>query len=278
MAAENVLGIIGCIVLADELSCVLSRDRDLYRTFIVDNDEGAILMDKLARREIEAEMLDPGDLERARAQDRYSVLIWMNPAGRKEAGELRSAVRKAAEGLSGSVGLCFCFYGRCRNMLANIDQMGEEAGTPMMIITDLRGEEVDDCISANIGGSMEYRDVLSEHQDTFFVTSGYVENLDRRGDWPFGPGGAEALPVLWRTGCTRVTRLENGLGEKDRYEERVDALARLLDLEVSAMPCGLGVFEHSYSTAKKKLAMMRPLTLAPMTGGRASLSGRRSPS
>ena len=267
MAAGNVLGVVGCIVLADELSYVLSRDRDLYRTFIVDNEEGVILQGKLARREIEAEILEPDDLERARAQDRYSVLIWMNPVEPQRAGELREVVRSAAEQLSGSVGLCFCFYGLCRNMLANIDQMGEEVNMPMMIITDLRGEEVDDCICANMGGRREYRDALSGHQDTLFVTSGYIENLDRRGIRPFDPGRPEETPVLWRTGCSSVTMLENDLVEKNEYGERVDALAKVLELRTHAMPCGLGVFEHSYSLAKKKLAMMRPLTLAPLANG-----------
>lgn len=266
MAAENVLGVIGCIVLADELSYVLSRDRDLYRTFIVDNREGEVLQDKLARREIEAEMLDQEDLERVRAQDRYSVIIWMNPAEPRGTGKLRDIVRVAAESLSGSVGLCLCFYGACGNKLCNIDQMGDEVGTPMMIITDLRGEEVDDCFCANIGGRREYLDALADRRDTLFVTSGYVEALRRRRGGPFDLGRAEdAPPVLWRTGCSTVTRLENGLEEMDEYEERVDILAKFLDLKVLSMPCGLGVFEHSYSLAKKKLAMMRPLTLAPLT-------------
>ena len=81
MGVGNVLGVIGCVVLADELGYVLSRDRDLSRVFIVDNEGGRILKGKLARQQIEAELINPTEMDRASKQDRFTALIWMNPAG-----------------------------------------------------------------------------------------------------------------------------------------------------------------------------------------------------
>lgn len=268
MAAENVLGIVGCVVLADELSCVLSRDRDLYRTFIVENEAGEVLRDKLGRRGVEAEMLSLDELERARSQDRYSVLIWMNPAGPHDnQEELRALVKGAAERLSGSVGLCLCFYGLCRNSLWKIDRMGEEVGLPMMILTDLRGEAVDDCFGANIGGKKEYLDTIVNNRGTIFVSPGYAENWKRRqSNKPLDKviEQVENLRFIFqRMEYTKVMKLQNGLGDVDKFEERVDSFARIFDLGVMSMVCGLGVFEHSYSLAKMKMAMKRPMTLAP---------------
>lgn len=268
MAAENVLGIIGCIVLADELSYVLSRDRDLYKTFIVENEAGEVLQEKLARRQVEAELLGLDDLGRARHQDRYSVLIWMNPAGPHDnQEELRALVKGAAECLSGSVGMCLCFYGLCRNSLWKIERMGEEVGVPMMLLTDLRGEAVDDCFGANVGGKKEYLDAIVNNRGTIFVSPGYAENWKRRQSKKTIDKVMEQIEnlsfIFHRMEYTKVMKLENGLGDVAKFEERVDAFARIFELQVMAMECGLGVFEHTYSLAKMKMAMMRPMTLAP---------------
>jgi hypothetical protein len=269
MAAENVLGIIGCVVLADELSYVLSRDRDLYRTFIVENEAGRVLQDKLALHQVDSEMLTPDELERARSQDRYSVLIWVNPAGPHDnQAELRAMVKGAAENLNGSVGLCLCFYGLCHNSLWKIDQLGEEVGVPMMLLTDLRGEPVDDCFGANIGGKGEYLDAIVDKRGTIFVSPGYAENWQMRQSKKSIENIVEQVEnmryVFQRMEHSRVMRLDNGLGEKDKFESRVEAFAKIFDMEVASKECGLWVFEHTYSLAKKKLARMRPLTLAPL--------------
>lgn len=268
MAADNVLGIIGCVVLADELSHVLSRDEDLHRVFILENDAGVILKDKLARYQVDAELVTLGDLERARSQDRYSVLIWMNPAGpHDDQAELRAQVRHAAERLSGSVGMCLCFYGLCRNSLWKIERMGEEAGVPMMILTDPKGHPVDDCFGANLGGKKEYLDAIVDHRGTIFVTPGYAENWQRRQNKKPIDKIVEQVEntrfVFERMGYSKIMRLENGLGDSKKFEGRVGAFARMFDLEVLSKQCRLWVFEHSYSLAKTRLAMMRPLTLAP---------------
>ncbi len=269
MAAENVLGIIGCIVLADELSFILSRDRDLYRTFIIENEAGMVLRDKLALHQVDAEILTLDELERARSQDRYSVLIWMNPAGPHDnQAELRATVKGAAENLNGSVGLCLCFYGLCRNSLWNIDRLGEEVGVPMMILTDLRGEPVDDCFGANMGGKKEYLDAIVKNRGTIFVSPGYAENWHRRQIKKPLEKIIEQVEnmrfVFEHMEYSKVMRLENGLGDTEEFRTRVEAFARIFDFDVLSKDCGLGVFEHTYSLAKKKLAMMRPLTLAPL--------------
>jgi hypothetical protein len=269
MAADNVLGIIGCVVLADELSYVLSRDRDLHRTFILENEAGLILQDKLARRQVDAEMVTLDDLERARSQDRYSVLIWMNPAGSHgHQSELRSLVKRAAESLNGSVGICLCFYGLCRNSLWKIDRMGEEVGIPMMILTDLKGEPVDDCFGANIGGKKEDLDIIARNRGTIFVSPGYAENWQRRQSGKPLDRIIEQVEnmrlVFEQTEYSKVMMLDNGLGERDEFEGRVEAFAKIFDLRIASRECGFGVFEHTYSLSKKKLAMLRPLSLAPL--------------
>lgn len=263
MAAGKVLGIIGCVVLADELTYVLSRDQGLSRVFVIDNDAGRILRDKMARSQMEAVMVSPNDLDRVRSRDRYSVLIWMNPAGpHDDQAELRGVVRAAAEGMSKWVDLCLCFYGLCRNSLWRIGQMGDEVGVPMMILTDIRGRDVDDCFGANIGGKQEYLDAIVNNRGTIFVSPGYAENWQRRQNEKSLEKIIEQVEnmrfVFERMGYSKVMRLENGLGDRDKFVSRVDAFSKIFDLQVVSRPCGPEVFEHTYSLAKGRLNGKRP--------------------
>jgi hypothetical protein len=57
MAVGNVLGIVGCTVLADESGHVLSKDSDLRKVFVVDNEGGRILEKKMTSRGLKVEVL-----------------------------------------------------------------------------------------------------------------------------------------------------------------------------------------------------------------------------
>jgi Protein of unknown function (DUF1638) len=262
MGAGNVLGVIGCVVLADELGHVLSRDKDLSRVFIVDNEEGQILKGKLARLQVEAELVDPTELDRASKRDGFAALVWMNPAGPHDnQTELREIVKNAAATLRPHTAFCLCFYGLCRNSLWKIDRLGEEVGVPLMLLTDQDGKDVDDCFGANMGGKKAYLDSIRHHRGTIFVTPGYAENWQKRQSQKDLVKVIEQVEnmrfVFERMEYSTVMRLENGLGDKDKFEERVEGFARIFDLQVTTKPCGLGVFEHSYSLAKASLGIQR---------------------
>ncbi len=268
MGVGNVLGVIGCVVLADELAYVLSRDRDLSRVFIVDNEGGRILKGKLASRQVEAELIDPTEMDRATMQDRFTALIWMNPAGpHDDQAELRGIVRNAAMVLKTYAALCLCFYGLCRNSLWKIGRLGEEVGVPMMILTDQDGMDVDDCFGANLGGKKAYLDSIKQNRGTIFVSPGYAENWQRRQGQKDLTKVIEQVEnmrfVFERMEYSTVMRLENGLGDMGRFEEQVEGFAKIFDLKVAVKTCGLGVFEHTYSLAKAGLSNQRPRSLAP---------------
>ena len=94
------------------------------------------------------------------------------------------------------------------------------------------------------------------------MSPGYAENWQRR-------QGGKSLEkiieqvenlrfVFARMEYSRVMRLDNGLGDRDKFLRRVDAFAKIFDLQVASRECGLGVFEHSYSIAKERLKGMSP--------------------
>lgn len=278
MATGNVLGVVGCIVLADELSFVLSRDKDLTHTFVIDNEEGRSLSRKLADYDMEAEMIGPDEMHRVSKQDRFSVLIWMNDASMcKERLALRKTVRVAASGMAEFVGLCLCFYGRCHGALSDLDEIEEEVEVPVMILTDTEEAEVDDCFGANMGGQKEYHEALSRNQDTFFLTPGFAEEWYRRYE---GVGRKEMIKNICSTfkrdGYTEMMKLDNGLGDHGLIEEELHTLSRRTGIRVINRLCGLSVFENTYSMAKRMLGEMRPRTLTPFTSMSAPRAYRAS--
>ncbi len=265
MALGNVLSIVGCVVLSDELSYVLSRDKDLSRAFIIDNEEGRLLNAKLEKKDIETEIIDPGEMHRASIQDRFSVLIWLNDASNcKKAREQRNSVHFALANLVEHSGLCLCFYGRCNGALEHLEDLEEDVKVPLMALTDVAGDVVEDCMAASMGGQKEYRRTVSRNPDTFFLTPGYVEEWYRSHEH-LGKRQMRqcARSLLQENGYSEIMKLDNGLGESERVEEHLEIFSRCENIRVINRLCGLSVFENTYSIAKKMLAEMRPRTLSP---------------
>ncbi len=265
MALGNVLSIVGCVVLADELSYILSRDKDLSRAFIIDNDEGRLLSGMLKKQDIETEIIDPGEMHRASIQDRFSVLIWLNDASScKNALDQRKKVNFSIANMAEHSGLCLCFYGRCNGAFDRLDDLEEDVRVPLMVLTDVAGDVVDDCMAANMGGQAEYRKTLSRNPDTFFLTPGFVEDWYKAHEHLGRRRMSQcARSLLQENGYSEIIKLDNGLGDSERVEEHLGLFSRCESIRVINRLCGLSVFENTYSIAKKMLAEMRPRTLAP---------------
>ncbi len=265
MALGNVLSIAGCIVLADELSHVLSKDKDLSRAFIVDNEEGRYLQGKLIKNDIETEIIEPSEMRRASNQDRFSVLIWMRGAAHcREAGNLRDNLTFALSNMAECSGLCLCFYGRCHGALDHLEEVEEEVRVPVMALTDVAGQEVSGCMAANIGGEKEYLRTVASNPDTFLVTPEWADEWYRN-HVHLGKKGMRqcANAFMLQNGYTEIMRLDNGLGEGDGGEDRLRDFSQGQGVRVINRLVGLSVFENTYSLAKKMLAELRPCTLSP---------------
>jgi hypothetical protein len=199
------------------------------------------------------------------------MLIWMNPAGQPDnQNELRSTVETQTRAPMGRMGMCLCFFGLCRNSLWKIDHLGHEVGVPMMIFTDINGNEVDDFFGAKLGGKKEYLDAIVHNRGTIFVSPGYAENWHKRQNQKPLEKANEQVEnmrfVFEHMDYSRVMRLENGLGDPDKFDHRVDAFAEIFDFEVISRTCSLEVFEHSFSLAKERLAEVWSSSSAALVG------------
>jgi hypothetical protein len=265
MALGNVLSIVGCVVLSDELSYVLSRDNNLSRAFIIDNEEGHLLSRKLEKKDIETEIIEPSEMHRASIQDRFSVLIWLNDASLcMKAREQRNRAHFAIANLAEHSGLCLCFYGRCHGAFDHLEELEGDVKVPLMVLTDVAGDMVEDCKAASMGGQTEYQRTISSNPDTFFLTPGWVEEWYRNHEHLGKKQMRQsARSLLQENGYCEIMKLDNGLGESERVEEHLGYFSSSENIRVINRLCGLSVFENSYSIAKKMLAEMRPRTLSP---------------
>ncbi len=263
MKREKVLGIIGCLALADEMVEVLSSDEEIERAFVVDNEEGRIVADKLWSRapHLTVTMVHESQLKHSSWPLGLTVIVWMRPSSLHDSpDDLRSGLRTAATALSGCVGSILMFYGLCRSTLRELERIANETEVPVTFLTDLEGEVVDDCFAAVFGGRRRYLEMIKKYKGTLFVTTGYAEHLARRQDGKDLVRMMEEIneyQFLFKTlGYSKLLKLDTGLGDREEFEIRVHNLARIFDFSLERLSCNLEVFWHSYAIARERLEEM----------------------
>jgi hypothetical protein len=254
------LGVVCCLVLADELVHVVSRDDEVARVLVVKGEEGEVLERKLREnpRTFDMAMVDQVKLLRLDGDEGLTVLVRVLPAGpHNNSGELRAAIEGAVDEICERCDSIFLFYGLCRNSLYKTERIADRIGKPVSLLVDTEGHTVDDCFGASIGGKRPYLNAIKENHGTIFVFPGYAENWYRRQGKKDLVKVVEQVEqmrfVFERTGYDRVMMLQNGLGDQDKFSERVNGFARMFDFQVLDRKCSLDVFEHSYAEAKKAL-------------------------
>lgn len=254
------LGVVCCLVLADELVHVISSDPEVTRALVVNGEEGSILEGKLRERSppYELTMVDQVKLLRLDRDEGLTLLVRVLPAGpHGNSGDLRAAIEGAVDEIVGKCDSIFLFYGLCRNSLYKTERIADRVSKPVSLLVDLDGHPVDDCFGANIGGKRQYLETIKQNHGTIFVFPGYAENWHRRQSKKDLVKVVEQVEqmrfVFERTGYNKVMMLENGLGDHDKFSHRINGFAQMFDFQILERQCRLDVFEHSYAEAKKAL-------------------------
>ncbi len=270
MERGKVLGVVGCVVLKDELAYVLSQDHDLKDIYLVNEEEGPYVAKEWVHLlpEKRIHLIEMEEMNKPGEKGSYSTLIWMKPAGPHDnAEELRGLVKSAALNIKDHVSYLLLFFGLCRNSLWHSERMGKEIGKPLMILVDAEGKEVDDCFGANFGGKKAYLEGIKKNRGTIFITPGYAENWTRRQEKKSLDKVVEQVEnlrfVFERMDYHRVLKLDNGLGDPLKFNDRVKGFAKIFNFTIDSRPCPLEVFTHSYDLAKQRLMEGEPMHLTP---------------
>jgi len=103
----------------------------------------------------------------------------------------------------------------------------EDVRSPVVILTDERGQIVDDCIAAPLGGTDGYLRLLKRYAGVFYMTPAWAENwrgLINKMEFTKGTenGNLETLKMLFDyAGYNRVLRIDTGIGDREHFHEKV---------------------------------------------------------
>lgn len=175
----GVLGIIGCPILEDEVVYAVSRDAEVRKVYVIENEDSKNLLRKLEmlpdKPPIVRITMDHLDL--LGDGNGFRVLVLMKSVAlHEEPQRLRKEVLAAVKEVAPHCSSILLFYGLCGNAF-------RESLGPLMygdrqvhILCDEEGRTVDDCIAAVLGGTDGYLRLLKRYPGVFYLTPAWAEN------------------------------------------------------------------------------------------------------
>lgn len=255
------LGIVGCMLLEDEIIHVLSNDKSIEGISIIDCPESSSIQSKLINQFPESmiSLIGKEDLDSLAPLDGFSVLIWMKPMALHENPErLKKEVIETVMMLDEHCDSILLFYGLCGNAFRKIEEVSNETCSPIIILRDDDDQVVDDCIGAVVGGTQAYLNLLKKYPGVMYMTpmwaSCWKEMIVKTGIAP-DTSDIECLRTIFQmVGYRKVLKLKTGLGDEKDFEDRVNEFASLFDFEKEEMDaCTLDIIERSWTRAKQSL-------------------------
>lgn len=261
MSRKGVICIVACLMMEDELVHIISRDEEVTSVSVVQNEECSGLMEKLKAdgRNIEVRSISPEEVGSGGGEDGISLVILMKDMGLHESPEkLKKDMLETMRSLRGGFDAILLFYGLCGNALKDVRALSKEAEAPVFILRDDRGEVVDDCIAAVVGGREAYQSIVKRDLGVYFLTpmwaSNWREMAVKSRVVPDGNNDDLMRIILEGSGYKKVIKIETGLGDREEFDEKVNEFSRIFNLKKEVLEGDLSLVERSYERAKEELA------------------------
>ncbi len=278
-----VLSIIACDMLEDELTCVLSKDDKLEQLILVEKKECFGLQRKLKSLGCLPALVPLDRIpEILKGEKNQSFLAILKPLyglrfiekiQRKlenmhkmkvtvvanvlkmglhiDVELLKTEVYRNIREMSRFSDRILIFYGTCGHSLVNIDKDFEDLKCQLYFLKDDKGEIVEDCISAALGGNDAYARAMvnSEGEGTFYLTPMWTSGW---GEFP-----KERLTELSELGKKyirrygKVAKINTGLSYEQDFDENVKDFARSFNLKIVEIQGNKKIAEQSYRHARK---------------------------
>jgi hypothetical protein len=280
-----VLSIIGCRILEDELTRVLSQDNTLRHLFLVDNPDGMGLSRKLraqnrahllvSREEIPDRikdlqkdnfgkiikpLLNRFHFIRGRAsenpgeQELVVVVNVLKMALHSDGKLLKDEVYKNIRDMSRFSNGILLFYGLCGNYLGDIGNDMRDLGCPIYFLTDKDDKRVDDCIAVALGGNKRYDETLSRFPGVgIFFTPMWAFNWSEIDKEVGNSSKSQSLgSMLNSLGYQRVAKLDTGLHYISDFEveSKISEFASSYRLEIVGLQGSTEIADRCYQRAR----------------------------
>ena len=280
-----VLSIIACGMLEDELTYVLSGDRELAQLILVENSEHFGLQRKLKSLGCHP-MLVPLDRvpEILIRENNQSLLAILKPLNcfhfikkirhklekqhkpkvkvtvianilkrglHADVEKVRVEVYRKIMEMSRFSDRILIFYGTCGHSLSSLEKDFESLGCQLYFLKDKKGETVEDCISAALGGNDVYARTLvnGEGAGTFYLTPMWASNWEEKPKDNAIISSEFDKKFLKLYG--RAAKINTGLSYEPDFDKNVRDFARFFNLKIVELQGSKKIAEQSYQNAKK---------------------------
>jgi len=274
-----VLSIIACGMLEDELAYVLSGDSELAQLILVENSEHFGLQRKLKSlgclpalipldRVPEILIRDHSlpaipfccfhfinkilcKLEKQHKPKVTVVATILRRGLHADVEMVRIEVYRKIMEMSRFSDRILIFYGTCGHSLANLEKDFESLDCQLYFLKDEKGEIVEDCICAALGGNDVYSRTLvnSEGAGTFYLTPMWASN------WEEKPKDnaifSSELDKKFLKLYGRAAKINTGLSYEPDFDKNAKDFARFFNLKIVELQGSKKIAEQSYQNAKK---------------------------
>jgi hypothetical protein len=278
-----VLSIIACGMLEDELAYVLSSDRELAQLILVENSEHFGLQRKLKslgclptlipldrvgeiliceHNQSPPAILKPicifnfirKILHKLENQHKPKVTVVANMLRRglhADVEMVRIEVYRKIMEMSRFSDRILIFYGTCGHSLSNLEKDFQNLGCQLYFLKDEKGEIVEDCISAALGGNDVYARTLAngEGAGTFYLTPMWASNWEEKSKDNVIFSSESDTKFLKLYG--RVAKINTGLSYEPDFDKNARNFARFFNLKIVELQGSKKIAEQSYQNAKK---------------------------
>ena len=266
---EGNLGMIACPILEDEMVYCLSKDEEVGKVLLLDNEHARSVKAKLTRHGIDYELCSEGDFLDGRTklpEKGYNIAIWMMDLGLHEEPDiLRDSVKESCMKMQHTVDAIALYYGLCGNGMKDVDSWCDDGlGVPLTIMRGTDGRICDDCIAVAIGGTSQYLKLLRKHPGILYFTPAFATNWDdMRNRLALFKGvdvndDSMAKMIFEMADYHYVMEIPTGLGDEEAFHRETARFAERMEFEVLHLDrewCTLEPTEQMYSNAKN---MLRP--------------------
>lgn len=259
------IGVLNCKILQDEILYLIETDPEIKEITVIENgqhDEFIKKLDKIGRKYKTIPSFHSLPNISTNSGDGFSIIIYNVELGLHSVPKkLKEYVYEILHQFSQKVNGIYLMYGLCGNVLGNVEKDFKDV-CPVVILKEADGSVVDDCVGATLGGRKQYLNLLKSFKSvgTFIYTPMFSHSpFADFFMYPKDRFSEEDIfnmnkMIIEASNYKRVGKLHTGLNYTENFDENINRIAKLYNLEVIELEGGnQKIFADCFNELKMKL-------------------------
>jgi len=286
-----VLSIIACEMLEDELVYVLSKDQNPVRLITVENRQCFRFVRKLKSGNCQARLFPPDRIsffikqmhgpgpmnipnfllkfpffgkihENMKEKNRETIIVVVNILKlglHADCDLLKSEIYRNMKEMADFSDGILLFYGNCGRSLRGLEAEFKDFNCPLYFLKDEKGDIVDDCISAALGGNDAYAEVMQSGNGTgmFYLTPMWASSWKEMKKDSSGTSDVDES-FLKNPLYKKVVKIGNEISGGEEFDKNVLNFARTFDMSIVEREGSMEIARKSYLNARNNICKKFP--------------------